>query len=553
MIDARGWRPSDRLVRSPVLARRLAGPAPVRLLGVRVTGKLDLSGRTMTAPLSFEDCVFDETVDLTGLTVPSAQFVGCRMPELHAARLKTGELHASNGFAASVVRLQGAQIDGSVVFDGAVLSHEGKWALLGYSMSVGRSLSFNNGFSAHGQINLIDARIGGSLSFTGSALHQPGGTALDLQSATIGFALFLGSSLGDPGGFTAEGMIRLVSARIDGFACFWGGRINNPGGYAVAALGLKVRTVIHMDRGFVAVGTVDLDRAQIGGTVHLAGAVLDGGDAVALRAQRAAIGDSLEITSGATVHGEVVLHGARVDARLDFTDADLGGCPALDLSHLRAQSLVLRPQTASAAVDLSHAWTGVLDDDVDRWPASYALQDFTYDQITEQGNVPVDRRIAWLRQERYGYTPQPYEHLAAVYRRTGHEQAARRIAVAKLRHQRRVLSLAGRLWNILLQVTVGYGYRPWLVSLWLLALVLLGGTALMSADRSDIVAMRQPAPPFNPYLYALDALIPVLNLGLKSSWTVGGPVAYWSWALTVAGWILTTAFVAGVAKAAKRD
>lgn len=95
---------------------------------------------------------------------------------------------------------------------------------------------------------------------------------------------------------------------------------------------------------------------------------------------------------------------------------------------------------------------------------------------------------------------------------------------------------------------MGYGYRPWQVGLWLVA---LGGTALGPLGSADIVATRQPAPAFNSYLYALDALIPVLNLGMKSSWTVGGPAAYWSWTLTVAGWILTTTFIAGVTRVVK--
>jgi hypothetical protein len=41
--------------------------------------------------------------------------------------------------------------------------------------------------------------------------------------------------------------------------------------------------------------------------------------------------------------------------------------------------------------------------------------------------IDVHRRLAWLRRDPDGYLPQPYEQLAAVYRRTGHDWEARRV------------------------------------------------------------------------------------------------------------------------------
>ena len=66
-----------------------------------------------------------------------------------------------------------------------------------------------------------------------------------------------------------------------------------------------------------------------------------------------------------------------------------------------------------------------------------------------------------------GYSPQPYEQLAAVYRRAGRDQDARTVAIAKQRARRRTLSLPGRLWSLLLDGLVGYGYRTWVAGLWL--------------------------------------------------------------------------------------
>jgi hypothetical protein len=41
--------------------------------------------------------------------------------------------------------------------------------------------------------------------------------------------------------------------------------------------------------------------------------------------------------------------------------------------------------------------------------------------------------------------------------RAGHEEAARRVAIAKQRHRRQVLNPASKMWNWLLYLTIGYG------------------------------------------------------------------------------------------------
>ena len=48
-------------------------------------------------------------------------------------------------------------------------------------------------------------------------------------------------------------------------------------------------------------------------------------------------------------------------------------------------------------------------------------------------------------------------------------------------------------------------------------------------------------------------MLPIVNLGQKNAWQPQGAALYWSWALTGAGWVLTTAVVAGLAGILKRD
>src|SRR5712691_8187744 len=116
-------------------------------------------------------------------------------------------------------------------------------------------------------------------------------------------------------------------------------------------------------------------------------------------------------------------------------------------------------------------------------------------------------RLDWVSRCPLGYQPQPYEQLAAYYRRAGHDDDVRRVLLAKQRHRRTTLTAPGRAAGRLLEVTVGYGYRPWLAAIWL-ALLLTAGTAVYAIDRPHPLP-GGPVPPFNALAYALDLLIPI--------------------------------------------
>jgi hypothetical protein len=108
--------------------------------------------------------------------------------------------------------------------------------------------------------------------------------------------------------------------------------------------------------------------------------------------------------------------------------------------------------------------------------------------------------------------------------------------------------------NWLWYATVGYGYRTWLAGIWLAALVALGDWIFTGAYPAHMTATTSRPAPFHAAVYALDLLLPVVGLGEKSAWQPQGTaLLYWSWALTGAGWILTTAVVAGMTGILKRD
>src|SRR5260221_167621 len=121
-----------------------------------------------------------------------------------------------------------------------------------------------------------------------------------------------------------------------------------------------------------------------------------------------------------------------------------------------------------------------------------------------------------------GSLPQPYEQLAAVYRRAGDDLAARQIQLAKYRRRNRVTSWRRwyiKLWNLVQDGVLGYGYAPmraltWLVGLFVLGVLLFryGATpySISSGHRSFALS--------NSVGYTLDLLLPTSALQERQVW-----------------------------------
>lgn len=147
------------------------------------------------------------------------------------------------------------------------------------------------------------------------------------------------------------------------------------------------------------------------------------------------------------------------------------------------------------------------------------------------------------------------------YRRAGHEQEARRVAIAKQRARRRRLPRPARLWNRLLGVTVGYGYQPWRAVWWLFGFVAVGALLFASAYPEALTATAPPEqlPVFVPVIYSLDVLLPIVDLRQQDFWIPdatrpwGWAYLIWFWLSIGAGWVLTTAVAAAVTGLLKTD
>jgi hypothetical protein len=455
----------------------------LRLQGAWITGALDLEGCRVQRDIGLKDCRFEVAPTLRSAVIDNLFLDGSELPGLTAERVAVrGGICLRGSVVTGEICLRGARFGGDLECDGATLAPQNALALDG------------NGLEARGGVTLRGATIQGGVLLIGAKL----GGDLDAVGATI--------------------------ERIDAVA------LNAAGLEARGDIALRVATIR---------GEVRLVGVRLGGDMDCSGATFDrpGGNAVLLN--RAVIEGALFLRNGATIRGT-----------LDLTGATIG------VMH-----------------DAEDSWPR---------PGDLLLNRCLYGSIIG-GPVDAESRIDWLARQKPGvrgeeFWPQPYEKLAAVLREMGHGEDARAVLIEKERLQRRARRARTRspvwralLWanDAVLGVTVRYGLQPLLAVVWM-ALLWMAGVAIFAAIENQdafkpnvavvlrspewtLCAVEAPAqilmpsigrmmtglaapgqsqlacfrnqpeaasfPPFNPWMYSLEVLLPGIELGQKAYWT----------------------------------
>jgi hypothetical protein len=375
--DGGDWR-TDRsvsgdLVRRLLLERHRRGgevdPGEVRLHGARITGQLDLTWMALGFPVALVDCHFDEPVtaghadlaglDLTGSSLPGLTATGLTIRGrilldqltnpgvivLDEARIH-GSLHAREATlghpgpdqrvdgpvlnldlaridggvdlttttAHGQVRLLGASIGGQLGCSGGSFTNPNGDALFADRAAITGSVFLNGGFSANGEVRRLGASIGGQLGCSGGSFTNPNGNALSADGAAIIGDVFLN------GGFSANGEVRLLGASIGGQLGCRDGTFTNPNGDALSADGAAITGSVFLNGGFSANGEVRLPGATIGGVLVCSGGTFTNPNGNALSADRAPITGSVFLSGGFSANGEVRLFNASIGGNLACRD-----------------------------------------------------------------------------------------------------------------------------------------------------------------------------------------------------------------------------------------
>lgn len=589
-VPSASW-PPDRSVRAEVITGLLTGRLgdettyPVTLTAARITGIVNLVGVKVIRPMYLLGCSFTDVPQLTDAETKTMSFTRCLLPGLRCSQARIdGSLVLAGSTLAGAVNAVGARVDGVLDLRGASIRHAEGPALDAQTTRIGGSAYLRDGFSAGGEVRFTGAHIGCNLEVTGARLRSSGEEALTANLLTVQQDVYLTAS-------AIEGKVTLTKASIGGGLYLRESSLSNPGGHALAGRWLAVGRDLTAPATTVT-GELRLVDANIEGSLDLGGSVLRNPSGVCLNAYGITVGGSVycglmaddavpegRINKGTEVEGRIDLSDAKVDGHVDFRHAVLTSCPegeSLHLARLRAVQLRLQPATRPpGAVNLVNAHVSQYYDDPATWPDVVRLRGFEYDVLDDDrakvrerihrwlqgrdGNrdhMPVPARIRrWLHpRDDVNYLPGVYDQLAAAYRRAGRVQATKMVGLAKLRHRRRALHPVPRLISLVIDVTVGYGYRKRWAVLWFVGLVLVGTVASWLLERAhDLIPVGAHPPAFHPFAYAIDVIVPVVDLGQQRFWLPQGPAVYCTLLLSLAGWILLTLVATGTANVLKRD
>ena len=506
-------------------------PRGLLLVGVRVTGVLDLSFISTSTALQLDDCVFEEHVLMHDTELPALSLEGSTLPELRAENLRTRYLNLERARCSGTVDLENARIDGSLLMSGASTTR-----LFASGLHVSRSMTATGLYARKVVLDVCD--IGGELNLREAVVVSESGVALIAHNAKVGADVEL------TGAFVRSKdalAVQLFDAKASSL------RMNGAvlrGAKALCLDGAAFSQDVLLEGGFDArsdADTISMIDTRVGSTLVLGGSVRSRlGQAVVLH--RTEVGASIAITdaeistagrfaaldlTGTAVNGDLVIESTKLTNRGRGCELELAGTKVGGQLHL-SESEWMKAEGFTVALDgLTYANQ---PDDIDVW-------------------------LTMLRDHTRHYEAQPYQQLAAVHRAAGHEHKARRALIAQQEDLRRHGDPGNKLWHWFLGVTLGYGYRPSRAVAGLLVTFLLAMGLVWTAGQFNGLTPAKDRPadacsPVNRISLAADLAIPLVKLGgTPRCELANGPAGQWAtgagWAVQVLGWSFATLSVAG--------
>ncbi len=573
LAHAKIGSPDARAGRRSLAAGGGDGGVLLDLQNIDVKGMIDADHLTVYGQVSTAAATVTGTVRMTNLRIrpePRCALGPARNVMAWSGNgMKTeGMLNASGLHAKGQVSLIDAQVRG-LVMRRAQVTNAGYALVLDRLISRG-SVFFDQGSHFLGGIHAIGMQVGASLYLRFCQVRAPASgpdddmQALDLRRAKIN------DDVRCDEGFRATGACNLAGSRITGRVALTGASLRPAKGAAKAeafiADSAQIGGDLYCGTGFTALGTMSLVNAKVGGGVTIEQDKRHRG-----RASLAGAGLSVTQSVILDVAGVVDLSGADVGGDLTIPLGRLGSREdkaAADLSDVRADVLTLHGRPAEGFLDLTRARVTRLLDNPAAWPrgSKLVLDGLEYSAIgvvdeTDDGEPGrldwLETGTQWIRSaagkyDRPRFTPQPYQHLAALYQRAGNDRDARKALHAMYRRHNKVKvrfwnQPLVKAWNIAQDMFVGYGYVPGRAVAWLAGLTIATTAwfAYFGQLRRGIVESA---------LISLGLVLPGSGYDKLETWGRGGNTASHLVAavLVMCGLLLGASVIAALGRAIKR-
>lgn len=537
----RGVEASGAVVRGNFFMRNgFVAQGPIRLSGAHIEGGLECSSGRFEGLDQFGNSLFCD-------------------------RLRAGSVALTNGFVVrGAVRLLGAEIKSYLNCSGGRFEgHDDEgYALRCDSLYAGSGVFLRKAFFENGAVRFVGAKLANDFVCSDSRLSGRGhhGSALDCDGVRVDGDFFLRSSLVKRGG------VRLLGAAIKGSFNCTGSQFNDQDNYGNALFcdGLQVGGEVSL-RYVVTSSVVRLIGADVGGDIFCIGSNFGASlprDDVEASYKKTVPNVALAIPSDAVKSLTFSLILARASAKgtlylglPNYATIFGGGVDLTDATMGRVADFV----TAKTKQGPDPSPVGS-----ENGPVFLKLDGLNYTRFAERTDLSARARIAFLRLQttsdlNENFKPHPWTQMVKVLREEGHIDAARLVAIEFEEARRQagaIKSRMARLVHWLYGRMVGYGHKP--VRLLKIAIVIWLGCGLFF----HVAAMRSvfsPSNPlvfqnkdyarcspdyqrhdelktekvgnwywckdlpaeyttFNPYLYSLDLILPLVDLQQDKDW-----------------------------------
>ena len=187
--------------------------------------------------------------------------------------------------------------------------------LQGSGFKTSGSVFFGNGFSSEGEIRMVSARIAGDLMCDDGRFENLGEVAFGLDGALIDGSVFMRR-------MSTDGIVRLLNARIGGYWDCEGGEFAAMETEEVLkAESVRVKGDVFLRGKFSALGEVNLSGMHIGGDLECWGGKFSNPGGRALVADGITVKGDIFLNRKFSAEGEVRLRGANIGGQLDCSDS----------------------------------------------------------------------------------------------------------------------------------------------------------------------------------------------------------------------------------------
>ncbi|MFB2898072.1 hypothetical protein ACE1CI_34590 [Aerosakkonemataceae cyanobacterium BLCC-F50] len=563
----------------------------LRISGAKIVGDLNLEYATVSVPLIFNTCAFMGLLKLEKSKLKALELKYTRVSQIKAKEMQVeGSVSLCDGFnAKGKVDLIGASIGGQLDCSGGQFhydnnepNNEHKIAIDEHKIAIdaaGAKIAANvllckpfeekgeKTFKAEGQVNLHGASIGGKLNCSGGQFYNPGKIAIDAYGAKITTNVFLNN------GFEAKGEVKLHRASIGEQLDCSGGQFYNPGKIAIDAESAKIDGGVFLgdkteqektstpevatDNGSQNKTEQDTTQFKVEGKLNFFSATIgDRLELLALKSERSDKPMSLD------------LQFVQVNIfSFEGTNAEKSWIEDMTKGNLRLNGLVYRTiKFSNEAIK------------------NGLFLDWLRLQLKKEAPPPKKEASPPEKEasppEKENFALQPYEQLAAVLKADGYQEAAIKVLIAKEDDRRKYgdLSALKKCWNCFLGLTIAHGYHPEKALIYSVTII-LAGWIIFSQNSSLMTAKdgKNEFFTFNPLVYSIDTFMPGIDFHQESAWLPnpnkpdsktdskkpdpktdpkkgkqvlilrlnGECLRVYFWLQIVAGWVLTTLWVAG--------